>query len=80
MFKKGQEVIVEKLHQYEFPGSARVVRLIEKGENKGKWLCEIPSGLICVAEDRMTDATQYWREKNGSNPQIPTPPKKRTWG
>jgi hypothetical protein len=78
MFKPGQEVIVLLLHRLEFDGSARVIKLMDYGENKGKWLVDAGSNMLCVPEERLVDAKEYWRKKNGSNPTT-TPTKSKPW-
>lgn len=62
MFKRGQEVIIINLYNLTHDGAGRIIKFMEYGENKGKWLIDIHVGLICIEEERIIPADEYWRK------------------
>ncbi len=64
MFKKGQQGIITGLYNLTHDGAGKFVKEMEYGENKGQYLVDTSAGLLCVAPSRVTDAVEYWREKN----------------
>lgn len=67
-FKPGQQVIILNLYNLRLDGSGKIVRLINEGENKGRYLIELSCGYGCFEPERIIDAEDYWRtKKNGKD-------------
>lgn len=60
MFKPKQEVIILKLYNLRTDGAGRIVKLLEYGENKGRYLIDTPAGLVAIEPERLVDAKEYW--------------------
>jgi hypothetical protein len=65
-FKPGQKVVVKLLHNLQHDGAARIVKYLNYGDDKGKYMVELPGSgdRLAVTEDRLVDEKDYWREKN----------------
>ena len=62
MFKPGQNVIILKVYNLQTDGAAVIVRQIDQGRDKGKWLLDMSdSGYIIADESRLVDANKYWK-------------------
>lgn len=68
-FKRGQQVIVFGLFNLEHDGAATILREINQGRDKGKYVIDIPNvGCAVMEAERMQDANSYWEEsRNGRN-------------
>ena len=63
MFKPGQQVIIYKLYNLEHDGAATIVREMNIGRDKGKYVVETEAGYAVIEPERIEDATEYWKKK-----------------
>lgn len=71
MFKSGQKVVILKLYNLKSDGSATIVREVNEGRDKGKWVIETNSGCMVMEPDRIVDSKEYWKMvKDGRDHQL----------